>query len=148
MARPPRNRPHFHLEGGGEAEPYTSPRIVITGLPPARVRAQHAERLSHAIGAAVEQARQKLGTRDPAIAEGQNGFTLNSRSRPRSGMPSKVSKTSPPRLNSLPLGPSPAIKRWFLPLCSCLNALPSSFPKSSSYIATRTRSLESRGTKL
>ena len=76
MARPPRNRPHFHLEGGGEAEPYTSPRIVITGLPPARVRAQHAERLSHAIGAAVEQARQKLGTRDPAIAEGQNGFYL------------------------------------------------------------------------
>lgn len=76
MARPPRNRPHFHVEGGGEAEPYTSPRIVITGLPPARVRAQHAEKLGHAIGAAVQQARQKLGTRDQAIAEGEKGFYL------------------------------------------------------------------------
>src|SRR3954465_776081 len=76
MARPPRNRPHFHLEGGGEAEPYTSPRIVITGLPPARVRAQHAEKLGRAIGSAVHEARQKLGTRDPAVAEGQKGFYL------------------------------------------------------------------------
>jgi hypothetical protein len=76
MARPPRNRPHFHIEGGGQAEPYTSPRIVITGLPPARVRAQHAERLARAIGVAVQQARQKLGTRDQAVAEGENGFYL------------------------------------------------------------------------
>jgi len=76
MARPPRNRPHFHVEGGGEAEPYTSPRIVITGLPPARVRAQHAEKLGRAIGTAVQQARQKLGTRDQEIAEGEKGFYL------------------------------------------------------------------------
>jgi hypothetical protein len=76
MARPPRNRPHFHLEGGGQSEPYTSPRIVITGLPPARVRAQHAERLRRAIGTAVQQARQKLGNRDQAVAEGHPGFYL------------------------------------------------------------------------
>lgn len=76
MARPPRNRPHFHLEGGGEAEPYTSPRIVITGLPPARVRARHARKLGHAIGAAVQQARQKLGARDQTVAEGEKGFYL------------------------------------------------------------------------
>jgi hypothetical protein len=76
MARPPRNRPHFHLEGGGEAEPYTSPRIVITGLPPARVRARHAEKLGRAIGAAVQQARQRLGSRDQAVAEGEKGFYL------------------------------------------------------------------------
>jgi hypothetical protein len=76
MARPPRNRPHFHVEGGGEAEPYTSPRIVITGLPPARVRARHAQKLGHAIGAAVQQARHKLGARDQAVAEGEKGFYL------------------------------------------------------------------------
>ncbi|MBV9984308.1 MAG: hypothetical protein JO365_30670, partial [Bradyrhizobium sp.] len=76
MARPPRNRPHFHVEGGGEAEPYTSPRIVITGLPPARVRARHAAKLERAIGAAVHEARQKLGTRDETVAEGERGFYL------------------------------------------------------------------------
>src|ERR1700747_10212 len=76
MARPPRNRPHFHLEGGGEAQPYTSPRIVINGLPPARVRARHADKLGRAIGAAVQQALQKIGARDQAVAEGEKGFYL------------------------------------------------------------------------
>jgi Subtilase family len=76
MARPPRNRPHFHLEGGGQAEPYTSPRIVITGFPPARVRAAHAQKLGRAIGTAVQQARQKLAGRDQAVAEGEKGFYL------------------------------------------------------------------------
>lgn len=76
MARPPRNRPHFHVEGGGQSEPYTSPRIVITGLPPARVRAAHAQRLGNAIGTAVQQGRQKLAVRDQEIAEGEAGFYL------------------------------------------------------------------------
>lgn len=76
MARPPRNRPHFHLEGGGQAEPYTSPRVVITGLPPARVRAAHAQRLGQAIGVAVREARQKLEARDQEVAEGEKGFYL------------------------------------------------------------------------
>jgi hypothetical protein len=35
MAIPPRNRPHLYMEGGGKNEPYTSPRLVLTGLPPA-----------------------------------------------------------------------------------------------------------------
>ena len=76
MARPPRNRPHFHVEGGGQAEPYTSPRIVITGLPPARVRAAHAQKLGNAIGTAVQQARQNLAARDQNVAEGEAGFYL------------------------------------------------------------------------
>ena len=76
MARPPRNRPHFHVEGGGQAEPYTSPRLVITGLPPVRVRAAHAQKLEEAVGAAVAAARQKLAARDEAVAEGEKGFYL------------------------------------------------------------------------
>src|SRR5262250_2737774 len=76
MARAPRDRPHFHLEGGGQAEPYTSPRLVITGLPPARVRAAHAQRLEQAIGAAVAEARHKLSERDENVAEGDKGFYL------------------------------------------------------------------------
>lgn len=76
MARAPRNRPHFHVEGGGQAEPYTSPRLVITGLPPARVRAAHAQKLETAVGAAVAAARGKLANRDAAIAEGESGFYL------------------------------------------------------------------------
>lgn len=76
MARPPRNRPHFHVEGGGQAEPYTSPRLVITGLPPARVRAAHAQKLERAIGTAVAEARRKLAARDVAVAEGERGFYL------------------------------------------------------------------------
>lgn len=76
MARAPRNRPHFHVEGGGQAEPYTSPRLVITGLPPARVRAAHAQRLERAVGTAVAAARQSLAARDEAVAEGEKGFYL------------------------------------------------------------------------
>jgi hypothetical protein len=76
MARAPRNRPHFLVEGGGQAEPYTSPRLVITGLPPARVRAAHARKLEQAVGTAVAAARQKLAARDEAVAEGEKGFYL------------------------------------------------------------------------
>lgn len=76
MARAPRDRPHFHVEGGGQAEPYTSPRLVISGLPPARVRAAHAQKLERAIGSAVVEARRQLAARDEAIAEGERGFYL------------------------------------------------------------------------
>jgi len=76
MARAPRDRPHFHVEGGGQAELYTSPRLVISGLPPARVRAAHARKLEQAIGSAVVEARRKLAARDEAIAEGERGFYL------------------------------------------------------------------------
>ncbi|RNJ42305.1 hypothetical protein B5V01_28840 [Mesorhizobium erdmanii] len=76
MARPPRNRPHFYVEGGGQAEPYISPRLVIAGLPPARARAAHAQKLERAIGDAVAEGRRNLAARDEAIAEGERGFYL------------------------------------------------------------------------
>jgi len=77
MARPPRNRPHFHVQGGGNAENYTSPRTVVNGLPPARIRAQHAAHLEQALGRAVASARRLLAERDPAVAEGERGFYLD-----------------------------------------------------------------------
>lgn len=76
MARPPRDRPHFHLEGGGESEPYTSPHRGSSGLPPPRARAAHARRLVRAMGVALRQARETLEERDPAIAAGESGFYL------------------------------------------------------------------------
>ena len=76
MARPPHDRPHLHLDGGGQSEPYTSRRRVITGRPPARVRAAHARQLERAMGQALAQARQRLVGRDDAIAEGERGFYL------------------------------------------------------------------------
>lgn len=77
MARAPRNRPHFHLQGGGNAENYTSPRTVVNGLPPARARAAHAAYLEQALGTAVADARRLLDARDPAVAEGERGFYLD-----------------------------------------------------------------------
>lgn len=65
------------MQGSGDAENYTSPRTVVTGLPPARVRAAHAAHLEQALGAAVATARQILDARDPAIAEGERGFYLD-----------------------------------------------------------------------
>ena len=76
MARPPRNRPHFHLEGGGEAEAYTSPRTPRDGLPPVRARAAHAQKLKQSLDTAVAAARNKLAERNPEIAEGEKGFHL------------------------------------------------------------------------
>lgn len=77
MAKAPRNRPHFHVQGSGDAENYTSPRKVIDGLPPARVRAAHAAYLERALGTAVAAARQILDARDPVVAEGERGFYLD-----------------------------------------------------------------------
>lgn len=76
MVRPPRDRPHLHLDGGGLSEPYTSPRLVISGLPPARIRAAHAHQLERAMGRALAQARRLLAARDDAVAEGERGFYL------------------------------------------------------------------------
>jgi Subtilase family len=76
MALLPRNRPHFHVEGGGQNEPYTSPRLPIRGLPPARARAAHAARLKQAIDQAIEQARVHLAAREEGVAEGTSGFYL------------------------------------------------------------------------
>jgi hypothetical protein len=76
MALPPRNRPHLHVEGGGQNEPYTSPRIVITGLPPARARAAHAALLKHAVDQAIVQARTQIAAREAGVAEGAPGFYL------------------------------------------------------------------------
>ena len=72
----PRDRPHLHLEGGGRNEPYTSPRIVITGLPPARARAAHAAKLKRAIDRAIVQARAQIAGRQEGVAEGTPGFYL------------------------------------------------------------------------
>lgn len=76
MADAPHDRPHFHVEGGGQSEPYTSPRRGITGLPPARVRAAHARKLEQAIETAVADARSKMAAREEAVAEGERGFYL------------------------------------------------------------------------
>lgn len=77
MAQPPRNLPHFLVQGGGESEIYTSPRRGGGGLPPARVRAAHAAKLEQALGTAVAAARQALDARDAAVAEGEAGFYLD-----------------------------------------------------------------------
>ncbi|MBA4034577.1 MAG: hypothetical protein C0480_08270 [Bradyrhizobium sp.] len=71
-----RDRPHLHLEGGGQNEPYTSPRIVITGLPPARARAAHAGMLKRAMDQAIVQARAQIASRQAGVAEGTAGFYL------------------------------------------------------------------------
>jgi Subtilase family len=76
MALAPRDRPHLHVEGGGRTEPYTSPRIVITGLPPARARAAHAAKLKRAVDRAITQAREQIADRQESIAEGAAGFYL------------------------------------------------------------------------
>src|SRR5664280_91741 len=76
MAIPPRNRPHLYVEGGGQNEPYTSPRLVLTGLPPARVRAAHAARLKQAVDDAIAQARVHIADREEGVAEGAAGFYL------------------------------------------------------------------------
>ena len=76
MPKAPRNRPHLLMQGGGEREPYTSPRTVITGLPPARIRAAHAHKLMQALGAAITAARQRLAARDNDLAQGERGFYL------------------------------------------------------------------------
>jgi hypothetical protein len=76
MALRPRDRPHFHVEGGGENEPYISPRMSIHGLPPARARAAHAARLKQAVDRAIAQARVRIAERAEGVAEGTPGFYL------------------------------------------------------------------------
>lgn len=76
MAKAPRDRPHLHVQGGGESETYTSPRRGGSGLPPARARAAHAARLEQALGVALAGARRQLEARDEVVAEGERGFYL------------------------------------------------------------------------
>jgi Subtilase family len=76
MALRPRNRPHIHIEGGGENEPYTSPRQPRRGAPPARARAAHATKLKRALDRAIQQARARIAARDESVAEGTPGFYL------------------------------------------------------------------------
>lgn len=76
MATAPRDRPHLHVQGGGESEIYTSPRRGGGGLPPARARAAHAAKLEQALGVAIVGAHRQLAARDDKIAEGERGFYL------------------------------------------------------------------------
>jgi hypothetical protein len=76
MVLRPRNRPHLHVEGGGQNEPYTSPRIVIAGLPPPRAHAAHAALLKRSLDRAIVQARAQIAARQDGVAEGTAGFYL------------------------------------------------------------------------
>ena len=76
MAKVPRDRPHFLVQGGGESEIYTSPRRGGGGLPPARARAAHAAKLETSLGIAIAGARAQLAARDETVAEGERGFYL------------------------------------------------------------------------
>ena len=76
MARAPRNRPHLYLDGGGQSEPYTSPRRVFSDPPPRRTRSIHARQLERAMGLALSQARRQMATREADVAEGERGFYL------------------------------------------------------------------------
>lgn len=76
MAIRPRNRPHLYVEGGGESERYTSPRLPIRGLPPPRARAAHAAKLKQAVDSAIAQARSRIAARRQDVAEGTPGFYL------------------------------------------------------------------------
>ena len=74
MARPPRDRPHLHINGGGQSEAYTSPRRGNTDPPPVRGRAAHARQLESAMAQALLRARQHMAARDDSVAEGERGF--------------------------------------------------------------------------
>jgi hypothetical protein len=76
MALSPRNRPHLHMEGGGQKEPYTSPHLAIAGLPPARARVAHATHLKQALDNAIAQARALIAGREEGLSEGAAGFYL------------------------------------------------------------------------
>lgn len=76
MPDAPRDRPHIHIEGGGAEEAYTSPRLPVGGSPPARIRADHADRLLQAVALAVEQAGENIAAREPALTGGESGFYL------------------------------------------------------------------------
>jgi hypothetical protein len=76
MPEGPRDRPHIHIAGGGAEEAYTSPRRPIGGRPPARMRAEHADRLLLAVGQAVEAGLANIAAREGALESGEKGFYL------------------------------------------------------------------------
>ena len=71
-----RNRPHLHLEGNGKSRDFTSPKQPRPGLPPPRVRAEHARNLLIALGTAITNARAQFDERPAADFEGERGFYL------------------------------------------------------------------------
>lgn len=76
MAIGPRDRDHFLLQGVGSTELYTSPRTPRSGLPPGRVRAEHAAKILGDLNVAVALAHERLAARDDDVAEGDRGFYL------------------------------------------------------------------------
>jgi hypothetical protein len=71
-----RNLPHLRLEGNGLSQDYTSPRRPFTGLPPSRVRAEHAQSLLVSLGTAILDAQLRLEAREASNFEGERGFYL------------------------------------------------------------------------
>jgi hypothetical protein len=73
----PPDRPHLLLRDNGVREPYRPPNPIIN--PPAlpeRERAAHAQALAHAVGQAIDAARQQMASRDAGVAVGTPGFYL------------------------------------------------------------------------
>jgi hypothetical protein len=77
MSDQTRNLPHLYLSGNGESENYTSRGGGGGSLqPPIRDREDHATALQQALNQAINEARQKLDSRDPEISVGTRGFYL------------------------------------------------------------------------
>lgn len=77
MREYPHDLPHLYLQGGGEAEPYTSRRRGGSPNLPQRDRAVHAESLRQALVGAMEAAAVRRLERDASIAAGTLGFYLD-----------------------------------------------------------------------
>jgi hypothetical protein len=73
-----RKFPHIYLPDNGKSEKYTRPPKGGGDDSPAplRDRAAHAQALELSIGAAIQQARQQMDSREPGIADEGKGFYL------------------------------------------------------------------------
>ena len=76
MPDQPRNRPHLYLEGNGRTRDFISTKQPFNGLPPPRVRAEHARDLLLALGGALADARRQLAAHREDAVEGQRGYYL------------------------------------------------------------------------
>jgi hypothetical protein len=72
----PRDRSHIYLDGGGEKQPYVSPRIATSRLPPERNRASHSQALLRAYSEAVQEATQHQVARQKGVSSGAPGLYL------------------------------------------------------------------------